>query len=125
MDKSLSQVWMRLGDNADYEKYDDAYEAGTEVGYRYESSGELPYVEKYGKYGVQISPGFIGFNYVSLFWGDDDAQPEKALTLADLADFKRGIREGAGLPLPKKHIANVKRKLVKKSPLNSGLSGLR
>ena len=75
----------------------------------------MPPVSKRGDYGVSVEP-FTGYNYISLFWGDDDAQPMKKLTQADIADFKAGIRDGAYLFLkPKAKKLSAKRKSSKRS----------
>ena len=50
---------------------------------------------RYRSKGVELE-GFHGDNYVSLFWGDDDAQPvdDADLNPSDKLDFEAGIQEG-------------------------------
>ena len=116
------KVWMRMGDNADYEPHDSMFDAGSELGGYlggyFDSTGgltKMPVVSKRGNYGLSVDP-FTGYNYISLFWGDDDAQPVKKLTQADIADFKAGIRDGAYLFLkPKAKKPSTKRKSSKRS----------
>ncbi len=122
--KSPSWVWMRLGDNADYEKFDDLFAAGEQAGYHLVGINKIPEIGRVNTYGVAIPPYFTGNNYVSLFWGDNDAQPVKAVTVNELVEFKQGIREGADLPATKKtKKVSVKKRAAKKYP--SGLGGLR
>jgi hypothetical protein len=125
----MNQVWMRVGDNADYESFDSMFEAGDDLGAILGFSQELkrvPVVRKINSYGVEIEPFFTGYNYVSLFWGDEDAQPEKSLTQADIASFKAGIREGLDIQSsPRK--PSAKRKSSKRSSGNqpTSLRGIR
>lgn len=112
------RVWMRMGDTDDYSEFGSMFEAGSELGGYLDSTGglsKMPAVSKHGDYGVSVEP-FTGYNYISLFWGDDDAQPEKKLTQADIADFKAGIRDGAYLFLkPKAKKSPTKRRSTKRS----------
>ncbi len=134
--KAVGKVWMRLGDNDDYHSFDNMFDAGTELG-TYLESREFQ-MKDLGSLsnGTGIcAPGFEGHNYISLFWGDDDAQITKRHSQADLADFKRGVREGADKPVWRaKHItpgiisrkANAKhRSNTKHSIIPSGLGGMR
>ena len=113
------KVWMRMGDTGDYEPHGSMFEAGSELGGYLDSTDrgltKMPAISKHGNYGISVEP-FTGDNYISLFWGDNDAQPEKKLTQADIAGFKAGIRDGAYLFLkakPKK--PSAKRKSTKRS----------
>ena len=92
------KVWARWGDNSDYESFDTPCDAGRTLGNILNPDGkftkempELAYVPK----GVETE-GFVSMNYISLFWGDDDAQPvnEADLNESDRLDFEQGIREG-------------------------------
>jgi len=113
------KVWMRMGDTDDYHDFDSMFEAGSELGGYFDSTSGLtriPAVSKHGDYGVSVEP-FTGDNYISLFQGDNDAQPVKKLTQADIADFKSGIRDGAYLFLkkPRTKKPSAKRKSTKRS----------
>ena len=114
----MAKVWMRMGDSAEYEPHDSMFDAGSELGGYFDSTSgltKMPAVSKHGDYGVSVEP-FTGYNYISLFWGDDDAQPVKKLTQADIADFKAGIRDGASLSLkPRTKKPSTKRKSTKRS----------
>ena len=93
-----SKLWMRMGDQGDYEDFDDPYAAGEHIGALFEEHTEMPVIRKYGAYGVEVGDAFPGpYNYVSLFWGDDDAQPTKEITAKDIAAFKSGLAEGADI----------------------------
>ena len=125
----MNKVWMRMGDNAEYEPHDSMFDAGSELGGYFDSTSgltKMPAVSKHGYYGVSVDP-FTGDNYISLFWGDDDAQPVKKLTQADIADFKAGIRDGAYLFLkPKAKKLSTKRKSTKRSSSTpTSIRGLR
>jgi hypothetical protein len=131
--KNKAKVWMRQGDNADYQDFDGMYDAGSELGGYYAAVSstpevEMPEISRHGEYGIDSSPGYENYNYISLFWGDDDAQPLKGISLADLAEFKRGVRAGGdiGPPLHSRKYsprAATPRKTHVGKP--SGLGGLR
>jgi len=92
-------VWIRLGDVAEYEKYDTPYDAGFAVGEQ--TVGERIGLEKpeppafhYRAAGVVIPPAFVEYNYISLFWGDDDAQWTRDLTNSEKRQFENGVGKG-------------------------------
>jgi len=91
-------VWLRLGDIAEHEKFDSPHEAGEAVGERLSLHPEeyRPPSFRYRSAGVDIEPYFIGNNYVSLFWGDADAQWIRDLTDDEKREFERGVREAIG-----------------------------
>ena len=117
-----SRLWMRLGDAGEYEEKESPYGAGYEVG---SFLGELggvggtPDITWVGK-GVDVDPGFTGYNYISLFWGDEDAQPVSGaeLTASEGAEFKRGLYEGADIREEVRKPA--KRKVKTKAKRKSG-----
>ena len=84
-----AKVWIRLGDNGDYEPFDTPYDAGDRVG-MFTSDREPRYISK----GIYLE-GFEGDNYISLYWGDDDAQPvtDAELNESDKLDFEQGLLE--------------------------------
>lgn len=92
------KIWMRMGDGGEYEDFDSPFDAGDRIGIFFSEDSKMPIVSKHGAYGVEVEPHFPGpYNYVSLFWGDDDAQPIRGLTADELAQFKSGIAEGADI----------------------------
>lgn len=92
------KVWTRFGDTSDYGAHDTPYKAGYELGNILNPDGsytkEKPELQ-YRSMGVELE-GFIGNNYVSLYWGDYDAQPvgDADLNASDRLDFEQGIYEG-------------------------------
>jgi len=129
MAKKVERIWMRMGDQGEYEAFDSPWDAGNEIGMFYAEHDQMPDVKKYGRYGVEVDPGFLGpYNYVSLFWGDDDAQPTNDTTSNDIKQFISGLSEGAGLPLVKPRIKKAKKKVVKRARAKKttvGISGQR
>ncbi len=96
------QLWVRLGDAGDYEVVGSPYDAGYQVGAFYEGKS-APKISWRGM-GVEVDPIFVGYNYVSLFWGDEDAQPveDAELTASERAEFKGGLWEGADIKVARK-----------------------
>jgi len=85
----MEYVWIRLGDVAEYEKFDSPYDAGLKV-----KSVLAPFIPEafyYRAAGVSVPPKFVGLNYISLFWGDEDAQWIRDLTEEEKRDFERGV----------------------------------
>ena len=95
----MDKLWMRIGDSGDYEDFDNPEDAGDRMSSFFDSEAKVPKVSRSGRYGVAIAPLFTGYNYVSLYWGDDDADPTREVTNADIAAFRRGIAEGADIPV--------------------------
>lgn len=62
-------VWVRAGDGDDYHRFDDVNGAAD-----YMAGLDVRFVGRHCKFGVQAE-GFTGHNYISLFYGDADAQP--------------------------------------------------
>lgn len=125
-----NKVWLRMGDNADYLDFDDPFSAGSEVGgYLAETGtekfkvGDIRWREK----GLEVG-GFTNYNYISLFWGDNDAQDSQKLSKADKAQFVAGVRDGGYFFLKpgKPKSAKPKPKSRRKSgPVSASLSRLR
>ena len=89
---TAERVWIRLGDLAEYEAFDTPYDAGFEVRQRLPERVLPSYF--YRAAGVSIPPNFIGNNYISLFWGDKDAQWIRDLSEEEKRDFERGVTRG-------------------------------
>ena len=89
------KVWTRLGDQGDYEDYDTPYDAGIKIGEVYSilEPFEDEVKPRYRGKGYEL-PGFEGNNYISLFWGDYDAQDSVELNESDKLDFESGLTEG-------------------------------
>jgi len=92
-----AKVWMRMGDNDDYNSFDSPYDAGIQLGSILNCNGQVTESPtlKYRSLGVEAE-GFCGDNYISLFWGNDDAQPvnESELNQSEKLDFEQGLLEG-------------------------------
>lgn len=76
-------LWIRCGDGDNYNDFGIDFAAAVE--YLEMLGGTAPLV-RCNKYGV-TAPGFTDWNYISLYWGDADAQPEREVTEAELADL--------------------------------------
>ncbi len=91
-------VWLRLGDVAEYEKFDSPGEAGQAVGERLaihsEKQQTLSY--RYRAAGVVIEPYFTGNNYISLYWGDEEAQWVTDLTSKEKRKFEYSVEAQSG-----------------------------
>lgn len=74
-------LWIRAGDADNYNEFGIDFAAAAEY---LDMLGVSAPLVRCIKYGVS-APGFIGHNYISLFWGDNDAQPEREVTDAELA----------------------------------------
>jgi len=85
MDKRY--VWIRLGDNADYEHYETVNKAALVVAESLPDTwtGEV----KWRSGGVVLPPHYKGRNYVSVYWGDRDGE-----WIADLSDKEKAAFAG-------------------------------
>jgi len=88
--RKLEWVWVRLGDQGDYEKFDSPWDAGHEVGEFLSQNETHPYIKGFLSLGVEIDPTFLGLNYVSLYWGDSGAQRPRELNDAEKQQFRDG-----------------------------------
>lgn len=121
----MNRLWVRTGDAGDYEDFDNPYDAGVAISVHYDSFDEMPKITR-RRYGVSIDPFFTGYNYVSLFWGDADAQPVKDLTATDITHFKAGIADGADIKVaPKAKRSSTKRRSGKRSSSPTSIRGIR
>ena len=96
MKKSDMKIWMRMGDNDDYHDFGDPFSAGSEVGSYLSETGTDKFKAsdiRWQSLGLQVG-GFTGMNYISLFWGDNDAQDAKPLSKSDKTQFVAGVRDG-------------------------------
>jgi outer membrane phospholipase A len=71
-------VWVRLGDADSYNRFDELPDAA-----EYMALFGVKHVYRTQKYGV-AAKGFTGLNYISLFFGDDEAQPTRDLSGKDV-----------------------------------------
>jgi hypothetical protein len=85
-----AQLWVRAGDADNYNAFDGFQEVAdylADMG----ATGPLEWCNEYGV----TSPEYRGQNYISLFWGDDDAQPTRSLTDAEHNEVNRLLRSPA------------------------------
>ena len=69
------KLWIRAGDSDNYNSFDDLEDGAdylSDVG----ATHPLEFCNEYGVTGTE----YRGQNYISLFWGDADAQPIRSLT---------------------------------------------
>jgi len=71
-------VWVRIGDNGDYEKFNSIEDAAEHI---VESTQQNEI--RWRNMGIEM-PNYEGDNYISLYWGDDDAQPADEPNLSRL-----------------------------------------
>lgn len=81
-------LWIRCGDADDYNGFEIDFAAAAEY---LDMLGVTVPLVRCNKYGVS-APGFTGWNYISLFWGDNDAQPVRELTDAELAELNAHLQ---------------------------------
>ena len=75
-------LWMRLGDTDEYHRYDDI-EGVAEAMREASVHGPFKMGHPMSK-GMLYAPGYEACNYISLFWGDEDAEFVRTLTKEEL-----------------------------------------
>lgn len=91
--KKERAVWVRFGDVSDYFDFDSPFDAGKGVGMPLSEYPSKTPTYHYIDAGVEVEPYYTGKKYISLFWGDDNAQWIRNLSASDKKEFERGIRE--------------------------------
>ena len=76
-------IWMRLGDNCEYEDHDDLQSVADTL-----IEHGVHHVARLTRFGV-TAPGFEGWDYISLYWGMDATEPERDLSKKELAELSR------------------------------------
>jgi len=82
-------LWVRLGDNADYEQY------GCLMDFAEFLKTELKITEpfvRHGEYGIENSQ-FSDLNYISLYYGDEEAQAHRGIHKEELEALNTLIKE--------------------------------
>lgn len=81
----MPKLWLRAGDWGDYNNIDTFQEVA-------ETLGPLGVgtIWRYVRYGV-AGDGFAGQNYISLYWGDDNADPIRELTDVEIKEVNREL----------------------------------
>jgi hypothetical protein len=80
------RIWVRLGDQGEYEDFDTLEDAAEYLSIEFGIKEVDRWVEKGFEGG-----GYTGGNYVSIYWGDDDAQPTADLSRGDREAFERSL----------------------------------
>jgi hypothetical protein len=86
-------VWVRWGDASNYEKYDSVSETESDFADHLRKGSR---VRRWVRYGVQVVPGYDGYNYISIFWGDDDANAARELTSEEKSQIERIVEQTPG-----------------------------
>jgi len=86
--KENKRLWLRLGDNAEYEDYGSIEEIK-------ELFEELELTKDFRRrpsYGV-ANTEYRSLNYISLYWGDEEAQPIKPISdkAIEFINQKKGV----------------------------------
>jgi hypothetical protein len=77
------QLWIRVGDGGDYESFDDIASA-----VEYLNELRVGMVEAWIHAGTGFTtPNYWGNDYISCFWGDDNAQFISGILPNERADF--------------------------------------
>jgi hypothetical protein len=76
-------IWVRLGDADNYNRFDDLAEAA-----EYMSLFGVKHIHRSQKYGVEAE-GLTGKNYISLFYGDGEAQPTRDSSGKDVRELNQ------------------------------------
>jgi len=85
----VQYLWVRVGDADDYNHFDDLAEAA-----EYMAQFGLVHVWRKFKYGVDAE-GFTGNNYISLFYGDEEAQPTRDVSTRDIQRLNRHLKQNS------------------------------
>jgi hypothetical protein len=80
----MKLLWIRVGDNAEYEQVDDVNDAVECLGI----SNELV---RCNTYGVTDNDVYAGLNYISLYYGDEEAEPIEPISDNELAELNKMI----------------------------------
>lgn len=82
-------LWVRFGDAGSYEKGGSVEDLDEILAGEFNITNEIV---RYGRYGITDNDKFKGLNYISLFYGDEDAQPTIPVSREELADLNERIR---------------------------------
>jgi hypothetical protein len=78
-------IWVRLGDADNYNRFDDLAETA-----EYMALFGVMHVNRSREYGVEAN-GLTGLNDISLFYGDDEAQPTRELSGRDVRELNERL----------------------------------
>lgn len=84
---TMQLVWVRLGDADTYNRFDDLAEAAD-----YMALFGVKHVWRCQRFGVEAK-GLTGQNYISLYFGDEEAQPIGDLSSNDVRLVNECLRQ--------------------------------
>jgi len=86
-------VWIRMGAAGEYEKFNTPYEAGSAVAQKLGLSPEEREALRFGYQvsAINIEPVYVGYNRISLFWGDDYCHWIRDLSTEEKMKFEEGL----------------------------------
>jgi len=84
--QDVERLWMRLGDMSDYEEFGNDFDEVADLA----AEAGIDQVDKWVRSGF-TALGFESNNYVSLYWGDDDADMIRPLNKQDQRKFKKAL----------------------------------
>lgn len=73
-------LWMRMGDKEEYHKFNKLSDAAKMLSPKIFYDPDQPISIGWGIKSLEISPTFVGHNFIALYWGDSQAQPIRDLT---------------------------------------------
>ena len=83
-----SVIWVRMGDNAEYQQFGSDFDAVADTLHE----GGVEKVRRCGwGFGV-MAHNYEGDNYISLFWGDKEAQFERSMSDPELRGINAALR---------------------------------
>lgn len=80
-------LWLRIGDTGEYEEFDSLDDA-----LEYLNALGVGQVEGWQQYGF-VTPNYHGQDYISIFWGEQDANPRRDLNDAEHQIIEDGLEE--------------------------------
>jgi len=87
-------IWMRLGDAGEYDNFGIDLAAVAET---LQMAGVEKIERSRRKFGVS-TPGFTGDNYISLYWGDEEANGIKELSTKEISKINEYLRHPGKYP---------------------------
>jgi len=87
LSQDIEQLWMRLGNMNDYEEFGDNFDSAA----REASESGIDRVDSWIKRGGFTAFGFEERNYVSLYWGDDNADMIRPLNRQEQKKFEKAL----------------------------------
>ncbi len=96
----MTKLWIRAGDVDEYNDMGsekDHIDTLDNAGLYLANSGAIPPLSPSADLGVIDQGEFSGRNYISIFWGDAEAEPIRELTIGELAEINVNLKHYSGL----------------------------